>query len=105
MEKKSLNGQKGITRRDFIKTTAMGGAVLTGSSLSGLISQASAAKKDHILIGRCNPSTGPLAAFGEPSPWIDDRAVAQINKDGGIFIEELGKKLPNLPPDLSLTIK
>ena len=93
--KKALNNDRhGITRRRFIKTTAMGSIALAGSGLPGLAPKAMAAKKDHILVGRCNPSTGALAAFGEPSPWIDDRAVARINKDGGLFIEELGKKLP-----------
>lgn len=94
MKKKSTTGQQGITRRRFIKTTAVMGAAIAGTGIPGLTSLASAAKKDHILVGRCNPSTGPLAAFGEPSPWIDDRAIAEINKDGGLYIEELGKKLP-----------
>lgn len=94
MKKEAGNQQHSITRRRFIKTTAMGGAALAGSSLPGMVRHALAAKKDHILIGRCNPSTGPLAAFGEPSPWVDDRAVEAINKDGGLFIEELGKRLP-----------
>ena len=94
MKKAAGNQQQGITRRRFIKTTAMGGAAIAGSGFPGLVRHALAKKKDHILIGRCNPSTGPLAAFGEPSPWIDDRAVAAINKDGGVFIDELGKKLP-----------
>ena len=86
MKKKSATGQLGITRRRFIKTTAVMGAAIAGTGMPGLASLASAAKKDHILIGRCNPSTGPLAAFGAPSPWIDDRAIAEINKDGGIYM-------------------
>lgn len=94
MKKKSEIKQKGITRRRFIKTTAVMGAAIAGTGMPGLASLATAAKKDHILVGRCNPSTGPLAAFGEPSPWIDDMAIAEINKGGGIYIEELGKKLP-----------
>jgi branched-chain amino acid transport system substrate-binding protein len=93
MKKGTCNDQQGISRRQFIKT-ATTGAILVGTGFTGPIRLASAAKKDHILIGRCNPSTGPLAAFGEPSPWIDDRAVAEINKTGGIFIEEAGRKLP-----------
>lgn len=94
MKKKSTDQQQGITRRRFIKNSAVMGAAIAGTGMPGLAHLASAAKKDHILVGRCNPSTGPLAAFGEPSPWIDDRAVSEINKAGGIFIEELGKKLP-----------
>jgi len=53
-----------------------------------------AEKRDYILIGRPNPTSGPISAFGESSPWVDERAVAEINKDGGIFIKEAGKKLP-----------
>ena len=50
--------------------------------------------KDSILIGIPNPSTGPLAGFGEGSPWAEQRALDAVNKDGGIMIKELNKKLP-----------
>ena len=53
-----------------------------------------AKKRDYILIGQCNPSSGPLSGFGESAQWADDRVLAEINKDGGIFIKEAGKKLP-----------
>jgi len=88
--------KNGITRRRFIKTTSVGAtsAIIAGTGLPGWVRRAEAAKRDHILIGRCNPSTGSLAGFGEPSPLIDDKAVAIINKNGGLFIEEAGKKLP-----------
>jgi branched-chain amino acid transport system substrate-binding protein len=87
---------KKISRRRFLKTTTLGtaSAVVATTGLPGLVTRVQAAKRDHILVGRCNPSTGPLAAFGEPSPWIDDRAIAEINKRGGLYIEELGKNLP-----------
>lgn len=85
-----------MTRRGFIKTSAIGAATaaatLSGLSVTGC--RSSSAKKDHILVGFCNPSTGSLAAFGEPSPFIDNRALARINKDGGIYIKALGRKLP-----------
>jgi branched-chain amino acid transport system substrate-binding protein len=51
-------------------------------------------KRDYILIGHPNPSTGPLAIFGETSPWIDERMVKWINDRGGIYIKEYGRKLP-----------
>jgi len=47
------------------------------------------------LIGHPNPSTGPIASFGEASPWADELAIGEINKQGGIFIKEAGKKLPS----------
>jgi branched-chain amino acid transport system substrate-binding protein len=53
-----------------------------------------AQKRDFILVGHPNPSTGPIAAFGEASPWADELAIEEINKQGGIFIKEAGKKLP-----------
>ena len=53
-----------------------------------------AAKRDYILVGHPNPSTGPIASFGEASPWADDLAISEINKAGGIMIKEAGKKLP-----------
>ncbi len=55
---------------------------------------AAAGGKDSILIGIPNPSTGPLAGFGEGSPWAENRALDAVNKDGGIMIKELNKKLP-----------
>jgi branched-chain amino acid transport system substrate-binding protein len=50
--------------------------------------------KEYILLGHPNPSTGPLYEMAEVSPWIDDKAIAAINAEGGIFIKEYGKKLP-----------
>ena len=86
---------KKSTRREFLKTVGAAGAVAAASTvLPPLINTARAADKGYILIGRPNPSTGPLAAFGETSPWVDDLALETINKDGGIFIKEAGKKLP-----------
>jgi branched-chain amino acid transport system substrate-binding protein len=87
--------KKGITRRDFIKqmgytATAVG---LT-SSVPKLLKPARAAKRDHILVGRPIPVSGPMAGFHESTPWLVDKAVAEINKDGGIYIKEFGKKLP-----------
>ena len=87
-----MKGKKGITRREFMKTTGAAGAALAlAPSLAGNVF---AAERDHILIGHPNPSTGPLAGFGEASPWADNRAIAAINKDGGLFIKEYGKKVP-----------
>ena len=81
-----------MTRRDFMKKATYAGAALTVGSVARPVRAAE--KRDYILIGRPNPSSGPLSAFGEPSPWVDERALAEINKDGGIFIKEAGKKLP-----------
>ena len=91
----SRKDYKNITRRDFIKKVGYtGAAVGISSSMPWLIKPVRAATRDHILIGRVQPTTGPEAAFSEPSPWVDNRALDEINKGGGIYIEEYGKKVP-----------
>jgi branched-chain amino acid transport system substrate-binding protein len=85
----------GINRRTFIKQTGLAGAAF-GLSVSGpgFLSKARAADKDRIIVGHPSSLTGPLAGLGEPTEWVTKRAVEAINKDGGIFIKELDKKLP-----------
>ena len=75
-----------------MKTIGAAGIAMGGAGLIPRISKA--AQRDHILIGHPTPATGPIAAFGETSAWVDKRATDEINKEGGIFIKELGKKLP-----------
>jgi branched-chain amino acid transport system substrate-binding protein len=91
MRKKKVR-QKVITRRDFLKSVGAAGITLAGSGL--LPKNSLAAERDYILIGHPTPATGPIAPFGETSRWADKLAMAEINKDGGIFIKKLGKKLP-----------
>jgi len=50
--------------------------------------------RDAILIGWVAPFTGPLAQFTQSVKFVEEKALAIINKDGGIFIEDYGKKLP-----------
>ncbi|MCP5047605.1 MAG: twin-arginine translocation signal domain-containing protein, partial [bacterium] len=72
-EKKERQGS--MNRREFMKTgaIAMGAAITSGLVLPNLAKRAEAAKRDYILIGRPNPTTGPLASFGEGTPWVDER--------------------------------
>jgi branched-chain amino acid transport system substrate-binding protein len=87
--------RKTLTRREFIKKAGtVGASVAIAGGLGSLASPARAQARDHILIGHPNPSTGPIASFGEASPWADDLAIEEINKQGGIFIKEANKKLP-----------
>ena len=81
-----------MTRRHFIKTVGVAGVTAAGAGL--LPGKSLAAKRDYILIGHPTPATGPIAAFGETSGWVDKRVTAEINGGGGIYIKELGKKLP-----------
>jgi branched-chain amino acid transport system substrate-binding protein len=87
-----VSKKEGMTRREFVKRATYAGAALSVPSFAKPIFAAT--KRDHILIGRPNPTSGPISAFGESTPWVDERALAEINKDGGIFIKEAGKKLP-----------
>jgi branched-chain amino acid transport system substrate-binding protein len=90
-----MNKRKDISRREFIKKMSFtAAAVGISSAAPRLLKPARAAARDHILIGRPLPVTGALSAFMTVSPWIDNKAIADINKDGGIFIKEAGKKLP-----------
>lgn len=87
--------KKGVTRRDFIKKTGVISAGLGAAAVvPSFARKAFAANKDYILIGHPNPSTGPLAGFGEASPWADDKAIDAIDRMGGIYIKEYGKKVP-----------
>ena len=83
-----------LNRREFIKKASMtAGIIGVSASMPGIL-RAEAPPRDYILIGRPLPLTGPVAAFTESSPWLDENTVAEINRDGGIYIRELGKKLP-----------
>ena len=64
-DEKKVTKQSGMTRREFIQKTTIAGAAL---GVPMLTRPAFAAKKrDYILIGQCNPSSGPLSGFGEIS--------------------------------------
>ena len=84
-----------ITRRDFIKKVGRGSLALGAASMmTGFPGSASGAERDYILIGHPSSLTGPLAGLGEPTKWITDRLMKEVNKDGGIYVKERGKKLP-----------
>jgi branched-chain amino acid transport system substrate-binding protein len=94
-EKDALKKREDMSRRDFMKKAGLTAAAVALSSTGPkIVKSARAAARDHILIGRPLPVTGPVSAFTTVTPWIDNKAMADINKDGGIFIKEAGKKLP-----------
>jgi len=83
------------SRRDFLRKAGIAGAALALTSGLPLSHRARASRRrDYILIGLPNPYTGPLADFGEASPWANERAIAAINGQGGVQVDEYGKKLP-----------
>lgn len=49
---------------------------------------------DVILIGVPAPLTGAGAQMGEPIPWIVSYIENAINKEGGMYLEEYGRKIP-----------
>jgi branched-chain amino acid transport system substrate-binding protein len=54
----------------------------------------SAEEKKTIKIGTPLPLTGILAGAALEQKWAYEQAVADINKNGGIYVKEYGKKLP-----------
>jgi branched-chain amino acid transport system substrate-binding protein len=84
--------QNGITRRKFIKLVGSAGVIAAGTSLVPRVSRA--ATRDYILIGHPMSKTGPIAPFGEAAAFADEIAEKEINDAGGIYLKELGKKLP-----------
>ena len=90
-----MKKKRDISRREFIKKVGFtAAAVGVSSAVPKFLKPAQAAVRDHILIGRPHPATGPVAAFAESSPWIDNKIIDEINKQGGIYIREYGKKVP-----------
>ena len=53
-----------------------------------------AVERTEIRIGSPLPVTGILAGGTLEQKWAFEQAVADINKKGGIFVKEYGKKLP-----------
>ena len=52
------------------------------------------AAKNEILIGTHLSLSGVQAAVVMHQKWAYERAVAEVNKNGGIFVKEYNKKLP-----------
>ena len=53
-----------------------------------------AAEKKEIRVGAINSMTGMNVMTGSDQKWAYEQAIADINKKGGVFVKELGKKLP-----------
>jgi len=74
--------------------------VVTLISTAGLLTACNsgggnnAPQKDFITIGFVAPFSGPLAAFTVSLGLIAEKALDEINKDGGIYISEYDRKLP-----------
>jgi branched-chain amino acid transport system substrate-binding protein len=89
--------RKAVTRKS--KTAFMVKSlfiVLVGAFIicGGVTSALSAKIPKEILIGDTVSYTGPYAIFGGISSFGTEAAIADINKEGGIYVKEYGKKLP-----------
>jgi len=86
-----MNNKKHLTRRDFLKVAAVGSAGLA-SACSGV---AQSADKDKIVVGMARPLSGWNAQIGDSAYRpVYETFVEEVNADGGVFVEEYGKKLP-----------
>lgn len=54
----------------------------------------SAQKKTQIVFGAINSMTGAEAMVGTEHRWAYKQAVKDINANGGIYVKDLGRKLP-----------
>ena len=80
MEKKKMEGS-GISRRDFLKTSAAVGAAAT---ITGFPAILRGAAPKEIIIGSIQPVTGPLPDIGIAMQRGNKFAADEINARGGI---------------------
>jgi len=52
------------------------------------------AAPEVIKIGWVAPLTGPLGPMAKAVPWVVSKLEEAINKEGGIYMKEYGKKIP-----------
>jgi branched-chain amino acid transport system substrate-binding protein len=102
-----MDKKKRLTRREFLKGTALVGAGLITASCAGkeeatevptVVTTPEVTElptKDKIVVGMSRPVTGPLAIIGDSAfKPVYETWMAETNADGGIYVEEYGKKLP-----------
>jgi branched-chain amino acid transport system substrate-binding protein len=107
--------KKGLTRREFLAGTAATGAGLIAAACGPAatpppaptaaptkaptavptVVPSPAPTKDKIVVGMARPLSGPLAIIGDSAfKPIYETWVPRVNEDGGVYVEEYGKKLP-----------
>ncbi len=83
MSKANKRGERGITRRDFLKTTGLAGAAAAASSI-GFPNVLRGAAPPEIAIGHLHPLSGFLAFDGQEMRNAVMFGIKQINDTGGI---------------------
>ena len=81
-------------RPGVVRKAAVILAALSLLSAASIVAGCSNDKKDKILVGFVAPLSGPLAGYTGAIEFIAKRALAEINRGGGIYIKEFDKKLP-----------
>jgi len=71
-----------------------GGTTTPSNEGSAPAATAPAGTPSTIKIGIPNPDTGPLAGFGEGTPWAEMLVVDAINLEGGIYLSEYDTSVP-----------
>ena len=95
--------QKDLTRRDFLKGMAVAGMGAVVAACGGTeaptevptAAPTTLPAKDKIVVGMSRPLSGWNAQIGDSAfRPVYETFVAEVNADGGVFVEEYGKKLP-----------
>jgi len=60
---------------------------------AGFFVTASAAEPKEIVVGAAISLSGPRAMGGSDLKWAYEQAIADVNKKGGVFVKQYGKKL------------
>lgn len=105
-----MDKKKRLTRREFLKGAALVSAGIVTASCTGNETPTEVAdvptaaptkaptlipSKDKIVVGMARPLSGWNATIGDAAfRPIYETWVPMVNADGGIYVEEYGKKLP-----------
>ncbi|UCB50425.1 MAG: ABC transporter substrate-binding protein [Deltaproteobacteria bacterium] len=84
-----------MMRRHFLSLleVALVTALILGGSAKLAVSETAKKIPKNILIGATEGFTGPYAAFGQ-GVFGTKAAIEDINKQGGVYVKEYGKKIP-----------
>jgi len=73
-----------LTNKRHRRRALAAAAVLAGGALA--IATPARAQDCVIKVARIVPKTGPLAAVGQMTPWVDDNKMAYVKSIGGLKV-------------------
>ncbi len=101
---------KKLSRREFLRGAAVAGVGMTAAACGASPTEAPEPTvaptetavvtpvKDKIVVGMSRPLSGSQAIVGDSAfRPVYETWIAEVNADGGIYVEEYGKKLPIEP--------